>query len=95
MRVELKGIPISPGVVLGRVVLLNRAKTIVERKRIEPGLVEAEKRRFLASVDKSKEQLLSIKGRFDYGEAEDHLQILNFHLMMLEELLCYDVVRTI
>lgn len=96
MRVELKGIAISPGVVLGKVVLLNRAKTIVERKRIEPGLVEAEKRRFLASVDKSKEQLLSIKGRFDYGEAEDHLQILNFHLMMLEdELLCEDVVRTI
>ncbi|HSE83732.1 MAG TPA: phosphoenolpyruvate--protein phosphotransferase, partial [Thermodesulfobacteriota bacterium] len=96
MRVELKGIAVSPGVVLGKVVLLNRAKTIVERKRIEPGSVDPEKRRFLASVEKSKEQLLSIKGRFDHGESEDHLQILNFHLMMLEdELLCEDVVRTI
>ncbi len=96
MRVESKGIAISPGVALGKVVLLNRAKTIVERKKIEPDLVEAEKRRFLASVEKSKEQLLSIKGRIDHGETEDHLQILNFHLMMLEdELLCEDVVRTI
>ncbi|GIW48517.1 MAG: hypothetical protein KatS3mg078_2394 [Deltaproteobacteria bacterium] len=65
MRIELKGIAISPGVALGKVVLLNRAKMIVERKRIDPSLIEAEKERFLAAVDKSKEQLLSIKEGLD------------------------------
>jgi phosphotransferase system enzyme I (PtsI) len=96
MRIELKGIAISPGVALGKVVLLNRAKMIVEKKRIEPALVGSEKERFLSAVKKSKEQLLSIKERFDPREAGDHLQILNFHLMMLEdELFFEDVIKAI
>lgn len=97
MRVEAKGIAVSAGVALGRVVLFNRAKMIVEKKRVELDLIEAEKKRFLAAVQKSKDQLISIRERFDPKESgDDHLQILNFHLMMLEdELLCEDVIRTI
>lgn len=96
MRIELAGIPVSPGIVLGKVILLDRAKTIVERRRVEHSQIEAEKKRFLLSVEKSKDQLVSIKERFDPKEAGDHLQILNFHLMMLEdELLCEDIVRTV
>ena len=96
MRFETKGIAISPGVALGKVVLLNRSKMIVEKKRVEQNLLESEKKRFSVAVDKSKEQLLTIKKRFDPKEAGDHLQILNFHLMMLEdELFCEDIIRTI
>lgn len=97
MRVEAKGIAVSAGVALGRVVLLNRAKMIVEKRRVELNLIEAEKKRFLTAVQKSKDQLISIRERFDPKESrDDHLQILNFHLMMLEdELLCEDVIRTI
>ncbi len=97
MRVEAKGIAVSPGVALGKVALFNRAKMIVEKKRVEPDLIETEKKRFLAAVQKSKDQLISIRERFDPKESgDDHLQILNFHLMMLEdELLCEDVIRTI
>ncbi|MGH7801026.1 MAG: phosphoenolpyruvate--protein phosphotransferase [Thermodesulfobacteriota bacterium] len=96
MRFETKGIAISPGVALGKVVLLNRSKLIVEKKRVEQNLLESEKRRFSVAVEKSKEQLLTIKKRFDPKEAGDHLQILNFHLMMLEdELFCEDIIRTI
>lgn len=96
MRIELKGIAISPGVALGKVVLLNRAKMIVERKRIDPSLIDSEKERFLAAVNKSKEQLLSIKEGLDLKDGEDHLQILNFNLMMLEdELFSEEVLRTI
>ncbi len=96
MRFETKGIAISPGVALGKVVLLNRSKLIVEKKRVEQNLLESEKKRFSVAVEKSKEQLLTIKKRFDPKEAGDHLQILNFHLMMLEdELFCEDIIRTI
>ena len=96
MRFETKGIAISPGVALGKVVLLNRSKMIVEKKRVEQNLLESEKKRFSVAVEKSKEQLLTIKKRFDPKEAGDHLQILNFHLMMLEdELFCEDIIRTI
>src|SRR3989304_2447134 len=96
MRSETKGIAISPGVALGKVVLLNRSKMIVEKKRVEQDLLESEKKRFSVAVEKSKEQLLTIKERFDPKETGDHLQILNFHLMMLEdELFCEDIIRTI
>jgi len=96
MRSETKGIAISPGVALGKVVLLNRSKMIVEKKSVEQNLLEAEKKRFLVAVEKSKEQLITIKERFDPKETGDHLQILNFHLMMLEdELFCEDIIRTI
>jgi phosphotransferase system enzyme I (PtsI) len=97
MRIEAKGIAVSAGVALGKVVLLNRAKMIVEKKRIDIDLIEAEKKRFLAAVQKSKDQLISIKERFDPKESgDDHLQILNFHLMMLEdELFCEEVIKTI
>ena len=96
MRFETKGIAISPGVALGKVVLLNRSKLIVEKKRVEQNLLESEEKRFSVAVDKSKEQVLTIKKRFDPKEAGDHLQILNFHLMMLEdELFCEDIIRTI
>lgn len=96
MRFETKGIAISPGVALGKVVLLNHSKMIVEKKRVEQDLLESEKKRFSVAVQKSKEQLLTIKERFDPKEAGDHLQILNFHLMMLEdELFCEDIIRTI
>lgn len=96
MRVELKGTVISPGVALGRVVLLNRSRTIVERRRLEPTSIESEKRRFLSAVERSKEQILSIKKKLDPRESGDHLQILNFSIMMLEdEILCEEVIRTI
>ncbi|MGH7908832.1 MAG: phosphoenolpyruvate--protein phosphotransferase, partial [Thermodesulfobacteriota bacterium] len=96
MRFETKGIAISPGVALGKVVLLNRSKLIVEKKSVEQNLLETEKKRFSVAVERSKEQLLTIKKRFDPKEAGDHLQILNFHLMMLEdELFCEDIIRTI
>jgi phosphotransferase system enzyme I (PtsI) len=96
MSVELKGVAISPGVTLGKVVLLDRFKTIVERRRLLPALVEPEKQRFLSAVKKSKEQVVSIKENLDPKETGDHVHILNFNIMMLEdEILCEEIVRTI
>ncbi len=96
MRFELKGIPISPGVALGRVALLDRTKAIVEKTRVAPEIIESEKERFLAAVQKSKEHLNSIVERFDPMEKGDHLQVLNFNIMMLEDdLFCEEVIRTI
>ncbi|MGH7891589.1 MAG: phosphoenolpyruvate-utilizing N-terminal domain-containing protein, partial [Thermodesulfobacteriota bacterium] len=77
MRVERKGIPISTGIALGRVVLLDRSRMIVERTQIDERLIQAEKERFLQSVRRSKDQLLSIKDKLEPLEGGEHLQILN------------------
>ncbi|MGH7888995.1 MAG: phosphoenolpyruvate-utilizing N-terminal domain-containing protein, partial [Thermodesulfobacteriota bacterium] len=96
MRVELKGMVISPGVALGKVVLLDRSKTVVEKRRLTSASIESEKQRFLFAVEKSKEQIVTIKEYLDPKEAGDHIQILNFNIMMLEdEILCEEVARTI
>ena len=93
MRVELEGIAISPGIALGNVVLLDRTKMIVERIRVEDNLIEREKERFLGAVNRSKNQLLSIKENLDHGDTGEHLDILNFSIMMLEdELLSQEVL---
>lgn len=93
MRVELEGIAISPGIALGNVVLLDRTKMIVERIRVEDNVIEREKERFLGAVNRSKNQLLSIKENLDHGDTGEHLDILNFSIMMLEdELLSQEVV---
>jgi len=93
MRVELEGIAISPGIALGNVVLLDRTKMIVERIRVEDNVIEREKERFLGAVNRSMNQLLSIKENLDHGDTGEHLDILNFSIMMLEdELLSQEVV---
>ncbi len=93
MRVELEGIAISPGIALGNVVLLDRTKMIVERIRVEDNVIEREKERFLGAVNRSKNQLLSIKENLGHGDTGEHLDILNFSIMMLEdELLSQEVV---
>jgi len=96
MRVELKGIAISPGIALGNIVLLDRTKMIVEKTGVGKKVVEREKQRFLGAVNKSKDQLLSIKENLDHGDTGEHLDILNFSIMMLEdELLSEEVANFI
>jgi len=96
MRIELNGIAISPGIALGNIVLLDRTKMIVERKGVEKQAIEREMERFLGAVNKSKDQLLSIKENLDHVETGEHLDILNFSIMMLEdELLSEEVVNFI
>ncbi len=96
MRFELKGIAISPGVALGRVGLLDRTKTVVERSGIDPAFIQSEKERFLRALRTSKKHLHSIIDRFDPMDKGDHLQVLNFNIMMLEDdLFCEEVIRTI
>ena len=96
MRVERKGIPISTGIALGRVVLFDRSKMIVERTAIDEKHIEPEKERFLSAVRESKEQIVSIKEKLESADTGEHLQILNINIMMLEdELLSAEVIRFI
>jgi len=94
MRVELQGIAISPGIALGNIVLLDRTKMIVKKTGVGKNVIEREKERFLGAVNKSKDQILSIKENLDHGDTGEHLDILNFSIMMLEdELLSEEVVN--
>ena len=85
MRVKRNGIAISPGIAVGKVVILDRSKTIVQRTGIDKSQIGQEKQRFLSAVKRSKDELLSIKDKLDTEETGEHHQILNFNIMMLED----------
>jgi len=85
MRVERNGIAISPGIAVGKVVILDRSKTIVRRTGIDESRIGPEKQRFLSAVKRSKNELLSIKDKLDTEETGEHHQILSFNIMMLED----------
>ncbi|MDT8316470.1 MAG: phosphoenolpyruvate--protein phosphotransferase [bacterium] len=90
------GIGISPGIVIGKVKLIDRARMQVSERRIGKKDVEAEVGRFNDALLKSKEQLERIKSKAFGDEQKDHHFIIDVHLMMLEDkLLVEDTIRNI
>lgn len=79
-----RGIGASPGVAIGRVFLLDRRRVRVPRYHVQPDQVDYEVNRLDAAINKSVEQLESIRGRF-VGEGMDHQTILEAHEMMLRD----------
>jgi phosphotransferase system enzyme I (PtsI) len=80
----LVGIGVSPGIGIARSHLLNRARVGGIERRILPTEVDDEIAIFLASVNKSKGQLLEVKVQAADQHAE-HLYIIDTHLLILED----------
>ena len=90
------GIAISPGIVIGKVRLIDRSKMQVSERRISKKDVEPEIKRFNDALSKSKQQLQRIKTKAFGDEKKDHHFIIDVHLMMLEDrLLVEDTIRNI
>jgi len=85
-----KGIVASPGIVIGRVYLLDRRKIVVAGQRIEGVSVKDEVARFKRAVELSKSQLEDLKKRFGKGLGKSHIYILDTHIMLLEDKLLVD-----
>lgn len=90
------GIGISPGIVIGKVRLIDRKKVEVTEKKICEKDVDQEIKRFEDAVKKSKTQLIKVKKKVFGEEKKDHLFIIDVHLMMLEDkMLLEDTIRNI
>lgn len=81
----LSGIGLSPGIVIGRVKLIDRRKMQVCVISLEDSEIEGEIKRFEDAVEKSKKQLSKIKERIFKNETKDHFYIIDTHLMMLDD----------
>jgi phosphotransferase system enzyme I (PtsI) len=86
---RLIGAPASPGVVVGRVVMLDRRKVQVPRRHVEDSEVEAEVARLRGALDAARTQLNSIRATLPV-DAQDHALILDAHLLMLDDALLVD-----
>jgi phosphotransferase system enzyme I (PtsI) len=81
---RLLGIPASPGVIVGRALVIDRRRVAIPRRHLDPSEVEGEVARLRNAIGAARAQLLAIRARLP-TEASDHSLILDAHLLMLDD----------
>ena len=81
--VDLKGIGVSPGIALGRVLLLKKTEYKIEKRQIVD--VGKEKSKFLHAIEQSIQELGFIKGKAIKTLGKDKAAILDAQILMLKD----------
>ena len=80
---RLTGLGVSPGIGIGRALVLKRGAPL--RFRVPEALVEREVERLDAARARSREQLQHIKERMARAAGEDHAYLFDAQLLMLDD----------
>jgi phosphotransferase system enzyme I (PtsI) len=95
---HLRGTGVSPGIAVGRALVMERDAAPVFRLAVPPDGLDAEVRRLEEAISASREQLRGIKERLSREVGAPHAYIFDAHLLMLEDPLLHDrageIVRT-
>ncbi|MCX7771102.1 MAG: phosphoenolpyruvate--protein phosphotransferase, partial [Proteobacteria bacterium] len=90
-NIELKGIGIKEGIVIGRAFVLSDQRVIVSRKKIVKQQVEIEKSRFYQAIEKTKKELFQIKQDLLKKEKlKEYASIISAHIEMLNDKIIVD-----
>ncbi len=81
----IKGIPASPGVVIGRAFVLDTDRPHVSAETIEPGQIEGEVAAFTAAIEDVRSELAKLRSSLEEELGEEHARIFDAHLMILED----------
>jgi phosphotransferase system enzyme I (PtsI) len=84
-ELRARGLGVSDGVVIGRVLRLQKGARDVYRAEIGDGDLERERRRFRAAVRLSRRQLEAIKRRAEKELGRGNAYIFDAHLLFLED----------
>ena len=87
---ELAGTGVSPGIAVGRALVIEREAVAVFRLLLAPEQVEGEVQRLTRAVSASREQLQAIKDRLSREVGAPHAYIFDAQLLMLEDPLLLD-----
>lgn len=80
------GIPVSPGVAIGKVLVLHSEDSFnVPKTAIEPGNVPKEVVRFEESLTKTRSELFNIRKKIAQDLGHEHSDIFGAHLLILED----------
>jgi phosphoenolpyruvate-protein phosphotransferase (PTS system enzyme I) len=91
--IELKGIPVSPGISIRRAFLLDAQEERITQRFIKPNEVEAELGRFAKALAHAKQELEAEQERTRITLGADIAQIFKFHQLMLEDRSLLDEMR--
>lgn len=78
-----KGVGVSPGIAIGRAVIVEKRVASVFRVPIRDEEVESEVERFTASLDKTRDELLDLKAKVSRSMGEEYAQIFEAHAMIV------------
>lgn len=81
----LKGIPASPGIVIGRAFLFDTRRIMVPFKSIKEENIPREIARFEDALIKTRSEILDIQKRITKEMGSHHAEIFNAHLLVLED----------
>jgi len=81
----LNGIGVSPGVAIGKVLVLHAEELSVKKIDIEESDIPYQIARFEDALTKTRAELLSISKQIAHDIGRDHSDIFNAHLLILED----------
>ena len=81
----LNGISASPGVAIGRVFLLDSQEMAIAKKPIKESAIPREITRFQDALTITRAEILSIRDKISKEIGQEHADIFNAHLMVLED----------
>jgi len=85
MTLYLKGLPVSPGWAMAKAIIPISSIFDISRYHIPPDNVSSEINRFLAAIEKSKQEIKEIAEKIDPISGKEALLILEMHTMILED----------
>src|SRR5205814_7234894 len=80
-----KGIGVSPGIAIGRAVIIERREAAVYRVPIRDEEVESEVNRFQEAVEKTRVQLRELAQRVSRSMGDEYASIFEAHAMMVSD----------
>jgi phosphoenolpyruvate-protein phosphotransferase (PTS system enzyme I) len=80
-----KGIGVSPGIAIGRAVIVEKRVASVYRVPIRDEEVASELTRFTESLDKTRDELLDLKVKVSRSMGDEYAQIFEAHAMMVSD----------
>src|SRR6266571_5873075 len=80
-----KGIGVSPGIAIGRAVIIERREASVFRVPIREEDVGSEVNRFLEALDKTRDELQELAQKVSRSMGDEYAQIFEAHAMMVSD----------
>ena len=80
-----KGLGVSEGVVIGRVLRMHGNTTYVYRSRIETSEIDRELDRFRAALRLARRELAAVRDRAENELGKEHAYVFDAHLLLLED----------
>jgi len=81
----MQGIGASPGIAIGQVRITDRSRVVVSERAVAKEQVPEEIERFRSALAKAKEDLKILKKHLAVDKGEEHLYVIDTHLLILED----------